>query len=406
MKKATPITPTHGSRCEEPSSAPLTPQSSNNLAPSKPPDLGELSGSEDERGGKPKKKKSRICESLSRLGVYTHSAHFTSFNQAEATQPPHVFSVSENQIQEIRSTHQAELFGHNRNYLMRAYPAGRRIDSSNPDPSTFWRTGVQMVALNWQSWDEGMMLNEAMFADEQGWVLKPPAYRCCNGDADPLPAVNRVTIDFKITVLAGQDIPLPLEGHKNGFYPHVKCELHVDKPNSHSLGPESGWTKEGKYKRISKPAEGTNPDFGNDGAELSFLGVPNVVEELSFVRYVVSSSVLRILIRLVRKRPHCGPCLYFPQSTPPSPTTDAKALSEQAESCNHSKPTHRAVVTRVFFFQQLTSPNHIFPFPSLNPILHHFIPAQFFSSKHTIQRIKPTPARGTSADIFLPYRHI
>jgi len=147
-----------------------------------------------------------------------------------------------------------------------------------------------MVALNWQSWDEGMMLNEAMFADELGWVLKPPAYRCCNGDADPLLVVKRVTIDFKITVLAGQDIPLPLEGHKNGFYPHVKCELHVDKPNSHSLGPESGWTKEGKYKRISKPAEGTNPDFGNDGAELSFLGVPNVVEELSFVRLKIEDS--------------------------------------------------------------------------------------------------------------------
>ena len=33
-----------------------------------------------------------------------------------------------------------------------------------------------MVALNWQSWDKGMMLNEGMFAGEQGWVLKPDGF--------------------------------------------------------------------------------------------------------------------------------------------------------------------------------------------------------------------------------------
>jgi phosphatidylinositol phospholipase C, delta len=263
----------------------LTPKSSsNNLAPSKSLDLGDLS-SEDERGKK--KKKNRICESLSRLGVYTHSAHFTSFNQKEASQPPHVFSVSENQIQELNPTHRAEMFAHNRDYLMRAYPSGRRIDSSNPDPSMFWRKGVQMVALNWQSWDEGTMLNEAMFAGEQGWVLKPPPFRSHDGSSDPLPALRRVTLDFKITIFAGQHIPLPLNhGHEDAFYPYVKCELHVDKLDGQQVEHSSGLTKEGKYKRVTKPLQGTHPDFGKEGAILSFLGVPNVIEELSFVRYV------------------------------------------------------------------------------------------------------------------------
>jgi hypothetical protein len=56
---------------------------------------------------------------------------------------------------------------------MRTYPSGLRVNSSNLDPTVFWRKGIQIVALNWQNWDEGMMLNEAMFAGTSGYVLKP-----------------------------------------------------------------------------------------------------------------------------------------------------------------------------------------------------------------------------------------
>jgi hypothetical protein len=288
VKKATPSTPTQALSRQDLALPSLTPKtSSSSLLPWKSPDLGEHSGSEDERGGKSKRKRVKICESLSRLGVYTHSAHFTGFSQEEASHPPHIFSVSENQIHELHSTSEAELFAHNRDYLMRAYPSGRRIDSSNPDPSTFWRKGVQMVALNWQSWDEGTMLNEAMFAGEQGWVLKPAAFRSHETGTDALPAVKSVTLDFKITIFAGQHIPLPPSyGHEHAFYPYVKCELHIDKPDGQQVDASSGLTKDGKYKRITKPLQGRHPDFGSEGTVLSFVGVPNVIEELSFVRYV------------------------------------------------------------------------------------------------------------------------
>jgi phosphatidylinositol phospholipase C, delta len=267
------------------SSTSLTPSTtSNTLAPVKLDHGDSASGSEDERGGKSKKKKTKICDSLSQLGIYTHSAHFTSFNQEEALLPPHVFSISENQIMELYNTHQMELFAHNRKYFMRAYPAGRRIDSSNPDPSMFWRRGVQMVALNWQSWDEGTMINEAMFAGEQGWVLKPEAYRSHDSKLEPVPAITRETLDLKITILAGQHIPFP-PNHQDGegFYPFVKCELHVDKPEG-PIVEGGGRTKEGKYKLATKHKKTENPDWGLDGAVLSFTGVQNVIEDLSFLR--------------------------------------------------------------------------------------------------------------------------
>lgn len=286
MKKATT---TPGQLQATPSSTSLAPSlasssTSNTLAPAKFDHGDSASGSEDERGGKSKKKKSKICDSLSQLGIYTHSAHFTGFNQEEAKNPPHIFSISENQIMELYNTHPIELFAHNRKYFMRAYPAGRRIDSSNPDPSMFWRRGVQMVALNWQSWDEGTMINEAMFAGEHGWILKPEAYRSHDSTAEPVPAIRRETLDLKITILAGQHIPFPLN-HKDGegFYPLVKCELHVDKPEG-PIKEGCGRTKEGKYKLETKNKKSENPDWGPDGAVLSFTDVQNVIEDLSFVR--------------------------------------------------------------------------------------------------------------------------
>ena len=87
--------------------------------------------------------------------------------------PTHIFSLSENGVMEVHQKSAKELFNHNKHFLMRAYPSGLRIGSSNLDPAVFWRKGIQIVALNWQNWDEGMMLNEGMFAGTGGYVLKP-----------------------------------------------------------------------------------------------------------------------------------------------------------------------------------------------------------------------------------------
>lgn len=106
---------------------------------------------------KKKKKPSKIIHALSNLGIYTRGVSFKSLSQPEATMPTHVFSLSEKGIKEVHEKQSQDLFEHNRRYLMRAYPSGLRIGSSNLDPAPFWRKGIQIVALNWQNWDEGMM---------------------------------------------------------------------------------------------------------------------------------------------------------------------------------------------------------------------------------------------------------
>ncbi|KAK4691034.1 hypothetical protein P7C71_g5884, partial [Lecanoromycetidae sp. Uapishka_2] len=248
---------------------------------------------------KKKKKKSSIIPMLSALGVYTHAIHFSSLAAPEATMPTHVFSLSEKKLTEVHSSLGPTLFSHNRNYLMRAFPSGMRVRSDNLDPAVFWRKGVQMVALNWQRWDEGMMLNEAMFAGSDGYVLKPNGYLGKNlsssapgiSTESQADALKHKTLTLSIEILAAQDIPLPLgDTRESGFHPYVKCELHVEEPAERSGAPieGNGKSKDGRFLWKSRSMKGTDVDFG--GEKVDFRDITGVVEELSFLRFKIQDD--------------------------------------------------------------------------------------------------------------------
>ncbi|KAI1755853.1 PLC-like phosphodiesterase [Xylaria castorea] len=248
------------------------------------------SGSEDDRSAKRPLVKVPICENLSNLAVYTHSEHFINSESFTSKTPSHIFSIAENKILDLWESKRDELFAHNRHFFMRAYPKVTRINSSNPDPSLFWRKGIQMVAMNWQKWDEGMMVNKAMFSGEHGWVLKPSGYR---SDDDELDGQNTHlsyrTFDLIITVLSGQHIPLPEGMPRQKAYslrPLVKCELHVEKAEERLGGPG----KEGiklrpiEWKKQTSSGKTDHPEYGMEHRELCFKGIHKIEESLSFVR--------------------------------------------------------------------------------------------------------------------------
>lgn len=143
--------------------------------PSSSPD--EVESGEDNNAPTPANaepnKPSKIIQELSRMGIYTRGVTFKSFTQPEASMPTHVFSLAEKKYLDHHEKKNSELWEHNKQYLMRAYPSGLRIGSSNLNPTVFWGSGTQIVALNWQQTDEGMMLNEGMFSGTGGYVLKP-----------------------------------------------------------------------------------------------------------------------------------------------------------------------------------------------------------------------------------------
>ena len=57
----------------------------------------------------------------------------------------------------------AVLYRYSMQQISRVYPKGSRVDSSNYDPQPMWNAGSQMVALNFQTADKPMQLNEGKF---------------------------------------------------------------------------------------------------------------------------------------------------------------------------------------------------------------------------------------------------
>lgn len=168
---------------------------------------------------------------------------------------------------------------------MRIYPFAFRVTSSNLDPSFYWRRGAQLVALNWQNLDKGMMLNQGMFSGTQGWELKPSGYRSSEPASD---IIVRDKIDLTLEVFAAQDLSLPASNHsEKWFRPYVNCQLHVEEPESPAAtgrDDASSDSEKSSYRRYTKSSLGRNPDFA--GQKLVFPTVTGVIEELSFVRLV------------------------------------------------------------------------------------------------------------------------
>lgn len=84
-------------------------------------------------------------------------------------------SINENTAKKLCRKQPLALVAHTQTQLMRTYPAGMRIDSSNFNPVIFWSFGIQMAALNYQTEDIAMQLNTAMFEmnGKCGFVIKP-----------------------------------------------------------------------------------------------------------------------------------------------------------------------------------------------------------------------------------------
>jgi hypothetical protein len=106
-------------------------------------------------------------------------------------------------------------------------------------------------------------------------------------------------MDLTIQVLAAQFLPLPRgDANPSSFRPYVKVEVHVEQPGERhgapadpaAAVPAGGKEKEGEYKAKTKSMRGCDPDF--KGQELRLAGIPGVVPELSFVRFLVRDDEL------------------------------------------------------------------------------------------------------------------
>ncbi|KAM5471875.1 putative phosphoinositide phospholipase C [Microsporum audouinii] len=252
--------------------------------------------------------KSRIVKDLADLGVYTRGYKFHSFHSAESKRFNHVYSFAERAFEGIcrDSESKALLESHNRRFLTRVYPSGFRVRSSNFDPNIFWRRSVQMVALNWQTYDVGMQMNQAMFAsgtDRTGYVLKPESLRLppTSWKGPGLkPKVDRKLVRFSIDVISAQQLPRPKNiGLNDNINPYVEIEVFSadDKTKGLAFG-EGGMDTSDRnglsgighpHRRRTGIEQGNayNPIF-NDQFKFS---LETKYPDLVFVRWVVWNSV-------------------------------------------------------------------------------------------------------------------
>ncbi|OAX39838.1 PLC-like phosphodiesterase [Rhizopogon vinicolor AM-OR11-026] len=120
----------------------------------------------------------KIADSLADLGYYTRSMKpMKQWLTEDLPSPPHppniMINVSESSILAMVPHSLLELIENSQYQLRRIYPRGSRLSSSNLDPLKQWRNGSHIVCLNWQNFDYGMQLNEAMFCGTAGWVERP-----------------------------------------------------------------------------------------------------------------------------------------------------------------------------------------------------------------------------------------
>ncbi|KAM7207555.1 putative 1-phosphatidylinositol-4,5-bisphosphate phosphodiesterase 1 [Naviculisporaceae sp. PSN 640] len=251
--------------------------------------------SDSEKDHAAKKPASKINPILGCLGVYCMGVHFEGFDTPEAKLFNHIFSFRERTFTEKNASSKRALYIHNMKHLMRVYPNGNRISSSNFDPLLYWKRGVQMAALNWQTFDLGMQMNYAMFdggPDTSGYVLKPIEGREIQlvekERAEQFTGKRpRKVVNFTINVISAQQLMRPSRlGDKKSFDPYVEVEVfHADdKRNKVAMAPD-GPAPDSQYKFSTKaiPGNGFNPEFNHSHRFTVITKYPDLV----FVRWSV-----------------------------------------------------------------------------------------------------------------------
>jgi phosphatidylinositol phospholipase C delta len=255
-----------------------------------------------------KRRKSKIVKVLGELGVYTQGIKFPGdFRAADAKTYNHVFSFAERTFENYSHTHgMKELIEkHNKRHLMRVYPSGYRIRSDNFDPLKYWRRGVQMAALNWQTYDLGMQLNEAMFAagdDQTGYILKPAEMRSFvagESSTELATSASKKLIKFSVDIISAQQLPRPRGLSADAaMNPYIEFEVYTAEDKGRSLATGEGGMDASARKGMSgigSPVRRRTRIVEDNGYDPMFNELVSITVEtkypsLIFVRWTVWNS--------------------------------------------------------------------------------------------------------------------
>eukprot|EP00004_Rigifila_ramosa_P005356 TRINITY_DN1585_c2_g1_i1.p1 TRINITY_DN1585_c2_g1~~TRINITY_DN1585_c2_g1_i1.p1 ORF type:complete len:959 (+),score=234.78 TRINITY_DN1585_c2_g1_i1:344-2878(+) len=163
---------------------------------------------EDLPADKKKKSKPAAAQELSDI-THLSSSAIKNLSESIATfKIHHMHSVSEGKVTALSKDNATQLVRFTADRILRVYPAGHRVDSSNYDPVRSWLCGAQLVALNYQTAGKMMDLNTGFFRDNgsSGYVLKPSDMLDTQHPFDPNKARNPVSV-LRIMLVSGRQLP-------------------------------------------------------------------------------------------------------------------------------------------------------------------------------------------------------
>lgn len=258
---------------------------------------------------KSKSKTQRIRKDLSELGVYLQGHKFRSLRSPESLRYNHVYSFGEGSANRLckNAEDKHDFERHNVRFLSRVYPKQTRLTSTNFDPNTYWRRGVQMVALNWQTYDENMQINQAMFAagpDRGGYVLKPDGLRQNAPDEaqsprfGDRPRLTRQLMQFSVDMISAQQLPRVGKLQDDSINPFIEIQMFSAEDKSRGIASGKGGydvSARAGVSGIGSPYKVRTKILQNNGYnpiwnEHVALRLETRYPELVFVRWVVWNS--------------------------------------------------------------------------------------------------------------------
>uniref|UniRef100_A0A182X5M9 1-phosphatidylinositol 4,5-bisphosphate phosphodiesterase gamma n=1 Tax=Anopheles quadriannulatus TaxID=34691 RepID=A0A182X5M9_ANOQN len=152
---------------------------------------------------------SRVAKEMSDLIIYCRSVPFKHHPAAWVFYEMSSFPETKAEKYFLQAETRALFVRYHRNHLSRVYPKGQRLDSSNYHPTALWNCGSQMIALNFQTPDKPMQLNQAKFRDNGGcgYLLKPEfMFRDEFDPTDPNTLVGVGEVIVNVRIIGGRNL--------------------------------------------------------------------------------------------------------------------------------------------------------------------------------------------------------
>ncbi|KAI2467187.1 PLC-like phosphodiesterase [Annulohypoxylon bovei var. microspora] len=229
-----------------------------------------------------------IIPELAELGVYAQSVKpkDNSWFEGVLRDGPHdhLINVSETGLASHMPGANEKIAEHNSRHLMRVFPKGTRISSKNLKQVPFWGVGAHICAMNWQTFNASMQINEALFSGTDGYVLKPAALRAGGSMNINMGRRKRLVLH----IAGASDIPVPEGLDTDDVKPYVTCTIvHTDE-----LGGDHPKRKTSPYKqhRLGFLHRGENPP-STDPIWDEVLEWEYEDNELVFLRMLIKSDI-------------------------------------------------------------------------------------------------------------------